>query len=150
MSEFEVVRRTVIEADVATLHHLINDFHEWAAWSPWEDVDPSMDRTYSGSGSGVGARYNWSGNRKAGSGSMEIIESEPARIAIALEFLKPIKASNVLVFGLTPVDHGTEVSWTMTGKQTGLAALFGKVISMDKLVGKDFEKGLDRLRAAAT
>ena len=27
--------------------------------------------------------------------------------------------------------------------------LFGKVISMDRLVGKDFEKGLARLKAAA-
>ena len=31
----------------------------------------------------------------------------------------------------------------------GIAALFSKLFSMDRMVGKDFEKGLERLKAAA-
>ena len=127
----------------------MNDFHEWPAWSPWEDVDPALQRTYSGPDSGVGAHYAWSGNRKAGSGSMEITSSTPEEIDLRLSFLKPWKATNDVTFTLVPVGGGTEVTWRMTGEQKGAAAVFGKVFNMDKLLGKDFEKGLARLKAAA-
>ncbi len=80
---------------------------------------------------------------------MEIVSSEPDEIKVRLAFLKPMKATNRVVFKLTPYDHGTEVVWRMTGEQTGIAALFAKVMPMDKLVGKDFEKGLAQLKAAA-
>ncbi|MGK8520750.1 SRPBCC family protein [Nocardia asteroides] len=148
MAEFEVVRSAVITADPARVHGLIDDFHEWVKWSPWEDLDPRLQRSYSGADSGVGARYAWSGNRKAGAGSMEIIGSADREIAVRLEFQKPMKASNMVTFILDPVETGTEVTWRMTGQQTGLMALVGKVFPMDKLVGRDFEKGLARLQEA--
>ena len=149
MSSFEVHRSATVKADPADIHALINDFHEWTKWSPWEDVDPNLQRTYAGSDAGVGARYAWSGNRKAGQGSMEITSSTPEQIGVRLAFLKPWKATNDVTFALTPTGSGTEVTWTMTGDQKGMAALFGKVFNMDKLVGKDFEKGLARLKANA-
>ena len=131
------------------MHGLIDDFHEWTQWSPWEDIDPEMQRTYSGPEAGRGARYAWKGNRKAGEGSMEITGSGPDGVDIELRFLKPWKATNQVRLSLAPTTHGTDVTWTMTGEQTGLMALFGKVVPMDRLVGKDFEKGLARLKAVA-
>ncbi|MGK8501909.1 SRPBCC family protein, partial [Nocardia asiatica] len=122
----------------------------WVKWSPWEDLDPQLQRSYSGADSGVGARYAWSGNRKAGAGSMEIIGDADREVGVRLEFLKPMKTTNMVTFTLDPVETGTEVTWRMTGQQTGLMGLIGKVIPMDKLVGKDFEKGLARLQEAAT
>lgn len=148
MGSFEVVRSATVNASAETLHALINDFHEWPAWSPWEDLDPDLQRVYSGPDAGPGAHYAWSGNRKAGQGSMEITSSTPSVVTIGLTFLKPFKATNTIEFVLAPVGSGTEVTWRMTGEQTGLMAIFGKVMSMDKLVGKDFEKGLTRLTAA--
>ncbi len=149
MSTFEVTRSATVQADPASLHALINDFHEWTKWSPWEDVDPDLQRTYSGADSGVGAKYAWSGNRKAGQGSMKITSSTPEQIGVELKFLKPFKASNDVTFTLSPNGNGTEVTWRMSGEQKGVAAIFGKIVSMDKLVGKDFEKGLARLKANA-
>ncbi|WP_159841682.1 SRPBCC family protein [Nocardia sp. CY41] len=150
MAEFEVVRSAVITADPARVHGLINDFHKWVEWSPWEDLDPQLQRSYSGADSGVGARYAWSGNRKAGAGSMEIIGSADREIGVRLEFLKPMKATNMVTFLLSPVETGTEVTWRMTGQQTGLMGVIGRFIPMDKFVGRDFEKGLARLQEAAT
>src|SRR4051794_33134823 len=72
VSDFELSRSTSIQAPVGTLHALVDDFHEWVAWSPWEGVDPDLQRTYTGPERGVGAAYAWTGNRKAGQGSMEI------------------------------------------------------------------------------
>ncbi|MGO4615206.1 SRPBCC family protein [Nocardia sp. 2YAB30] len=150
MAEFEVVRSAVITAEPARVHSLIDDFHEWGKWSPWEDLDPQMQRSYSGADSGVGARYTWSGSRKAGAGSMEITASAEREIGVRLEFLKPMKSTNQVTFTLDPVETGTEVTWRMTGRQSGLMGVVGKLIPMDKLVGKDFEKGLARLQQAAT
>ena len=93
-AQFEVTRTTSIAADPARVHALVDDFHEWIAWSPWEDLDPDLRRTYSGPDAGAGARYAWTGNRKAGEGSMEITGSTPERIDIELTFLKPFKATN--------------------------------------------------------
>ncbi len=149
MGGFAVSRSTTVIADPARVHGLINSFHEWTAWSPWEDLDPELQRDYTGSDSGVGARYAWSGNRKAGQGSMEITSSTPDEIGLRLAFLRPFKSSNEVTFSLVPVVDGTEVTWLMTGEQRGLMGLVGKVVPMDKLIGKDFEKGLTRLKAVA-
>ena len=149
MGSFEVSRSTGIAADPAVVHALVNDFREWRKWSPWEDVDPDLERTYTGPQSGVGAHYAWSGNRKAGSGWMEITTSTPEQVGIILSFLKPFKATNDVAFLLTPSAAGTDVTWTMRGEQKGLMAILGKFVSMDRLVGKDYEKGLAQLKAAA-
>lgn len=149
MSTYEVRRSAVIPAAPEEIFPLVNNFHEWTAWSPWEAVDPGMSRRYFGPDTGVGAGYEWSGNRKAGSGTMQIIESVPgSRVRIRLEFTKPFKALNPTAFTFTPAPGGTEVSWVMTGENKGVAAkLFSLFMNMDKLVGSDFERGLNSLAA---
>lgn len=149
MSHFEVTRSTKVNAPPERVHALVNDFRQWTIWSPWEGLDPAMRRTYSGPDSGVGARYAWSGNRKAGAGSMEITSSAPERIGVELAFLKPWKATNQVAFLIVPAGSTTEVTWRMSGEQRGIAALFGKVLPMDKMVGTDFERGLAQLKSAA-
>ncbi|SDE58942.1 SRPBCC family protein [Rhodococcus tukisamuensis] len=147
---FLVERSADIAADPATLHALIDDFHHWTAWSPWEGLDPDMTRTYTGPDSGVGASYAWQGNKKAGSGSMTVTESVPGRkVKLDLTFLKPFKAENVTTFLLEPTETGTTVRWQMTGRKNWFFRLFGFAFSMDKMVGKDFEKGLAQLAAVA-
>ncbi|OZC97624.1 transcriptional regulator [Rhodococcus sp. 06-235-1A] len=146
-----VERSTVVRADAATVHALIDNFHEWVKWSPYEGVDPDLMRTYAGPDAGVGASYAWSGNRKAGAGTMTITESVPgSRVVLDLAFTKPFKNRNVTEFLLEPTADGTTVTWRMSGKQNKLFSLIGTVFPvMDKLVGSDFEKGLRQLAAVA-
>ncbi|MDF3310336.1 SRPBCC family protein [Rhodococcus sp. T2V] len=149
-AEFLVERSTVIDASPDVVQPLLDDFRKWQAWSPWEDVDPDLKRTYSGPDSGVGASYAWEGNRKAGSGQMVITESVPgSKVVLDLTFLKPFKAENVTTFLLEPNGAGTTVRWQMTGKNNLFFRIVGVVFPMDKMVGKDFEKGLAQLKAAA-
>jgi uncharacterized protein YndB with AHSA1/START domain len=149
--EFEVVREATIAAPPATVYGLLADFHRWPEWSPWEQLDPDLKRTHSGAPSGVGAVYEWDGSRKAGKGRMEITAAEPSsRIQLALQFLKPFKSNNTTTFELTPRDSGTHVVWRMVGPKTFLTRVMGIFSSMDKMVGKDFEKGLANLGNAAT
>ena len=149
MSTYTVQRSTTIGAPPDAVYGHIVDFRKWAAWSPWDEMDPSMDKTYSGADSGVGAQYAWSGNRKVGQGNMEIRGAEPSSIKIALEFLKPFKARNKTEFRLEAAGDGTEVTWTMIGRKTLLARIMGIFKSMDSMLGPDFEKGLARLKAVA-
>jgi polyketide cyclase/dehydrase/lipid transport protein len=149
-SPFEVQRSTSIAADPARVLGLIDGFHHWTEWSPWEDLDPALSRTYTGPDSGVGAHYAWKGNRRAGEGWMEITDSAPDRVEIELAFMKPMRNTQQVQFVVTPTSGGTDVTWRMSGQHEGLMMnLFSKVVSMDKLIGKDFEKGLARLKAVA-
>ncbi len=146
---YTVQRSATLNATPDQVYTHIIDFHRWADWSPWDEMDPSMDKTYSGPASGVGARYAWSGNRKVGRGNMEIKgATEPSNVRIALEFLKPFKARNKTEFTLRPTGEGTEVTWAMMGKKTLLTRIMGIFKSMDKMVGPGFEKGLARLKTA--
>ncbi len=148
MAGWSLSRRTHIDADPARVHDLLDDFHRWREWSPWEDLDPALQRTYSGPDRGVGATYEWSGNKKAGQGRMEILESDPSKVVVDLRFLKPFKAENITRFDLVPADGGTDVTWTMTGRRGALMSLLGRLF-FDKAIGKDFDKGLARLKSAA-
>lgn len=147
--EYTVSRSTMIAAPSARIHALINDFREWVPWSPWEELDPEMERTYTGPDSGVGSRYAWSGNKKAGQGSMEITSSSPSSIEVDLAFLRPVESDSRVTFTLQPDGDATKVTWRMDGEWTGLMSILGRVTPMDKMLGKDFEKGLGKLKGLA-
>ena len=58
---FRVERATVIKAPPAKVFALIDDFRQWAGWSPWEKLDPAMKRTHSGAANGLASssRMTW-------------------------------------------------------------------------------------------
>jgi hypothetical protein len=150
MGSYSVERATTIAAPSDRVHALVDDFHQWTQWSPWEGLDPDLERTYSGPDSGVGAHYAWSGNRKAGAGSMEITGSTSTGIDVALSFLKPFRSTNRVRFAITPLgEDSTSVTWRMDGEPSGFAGVMSRFLSFEKLVGPDFEKGLARLKAVA-
>jgi uncharacterized protein YndB with AHSA1/START domain len=147
---FQVVRKTTIAAPPETVFALIEDFHRWSEWSPWEALDPAMSRTFGGPAKGVGATYAWSGNSDVGKGSMEITETvAPNKVLIKLDFIDPFASSNITEFTLVPKDGGTEVTWTMNGPSLYITKLMDTFVSMDTMIGKDFEAGLAKMKAAA-
>jgi hypothetical protein len=150
---FRIERSTHIAASMVQVAELIDDFREWKKWSPWEQLDPSLQRTYSGADAGVGAIYEWNSQGKAGTGRMEITEmragAERGLIAIKLDFLKPFKASNTAEFVMTPTDAGTDLTWAMFGPSPFVSKLMGVFMDFDKMVGKDFEAGLVALKRNA-
>lgn len=150
MGGYTVERSVTIEAPAEHVHGFVNDFHRWLQWSPWEGLDPDLKRTYTGPDQGVGARYTWAGNRKAGAGSMEIVGSTPESIQITLDFLKPFKSlGNHVGFGFVPEGSTTRVDWQISGQHAGVMAVMGRFMNMDKMIGPDLEKGLRQLKSAA-
>ena len=147
---FRVERATVIKAPPAKVFALIDDFHQWAGWSPWEKLDPSMKRSHSGAASGKGAVYAWEGNGDVGAGRMEILETTaPSRVLIRLDFIKPFEARNTAEYTLRPEGEATRVTWAMYGPAPFVSKLMQVFVSMDAMIGKDFEQGLANLKALA-
>ncbi|TMJ58830.1 MAG: polyketide cyclase [Alphaproteobacteria bacterium] len=144
---FSVRRVTTVRAPPEKIFPLINDFHQWGTWSPWEDKDPAMKRTYSGAGTGKGAVYAWDGNKNVGTGRMEILEvSAPSKIVIKLDFFKPFEAHNTAEFTMLPQGDATSLTWLMHGPAPFMSKVMQVFMNMDKMIGKDFEAGLAKLK----
>jgi len=137
-----------IRAPPQTIFPLINDFHRWRSWSPYEDRDPALKRSYSGAESGKGAVYAWEGNRNVGSGRMEIPRSsEPAAIVIKLDFFKPFEGHNIAEFTMLPQGDSTRLTWMMHGPAPLMSRVMQVFMDMDRMIGRDFEAGLANLKA---
>ena len=142
-------RTTVINAPPDRILPHVVDFHQWKPWSPWEKLDPNMKRDHLGAAQGVGAKYAWSGNGKAGEGTMEVLEASTSGVKIDLRFVRPFKNDCITHFHFTPQGGGTTVRWTMDGPNLFVGKLMSMFIPMDKMIGKDFEQGLAGLKAEA-
>ena len=146
---FRVQRSASIDAPPDRIYPLINDFHRWGAWSPYEHKDPDMKRIFSGAASGRGSIYEWAGNSNVGSGRMEIVESSaPSKVTIQLDFLKPFEAHNIATFTMEPAGETTNVTWIMDGSTPFVGKIMHVFLNMDRMVGTDFEAGLANLKTA--
>ncbi len=145
---FRVERSTTVKAPPEKIFGLINDFKQWEAWSPWEKIDPGLKRTYSGATNGVGAIYEWNGNKDIGQGRMEIVESTPsAKVSLKLDFVTPFEAHNRVDFTLAQQGDMTTVTQAMYGPSPYVSKLMSIVFSMEKMVGGKYEEGLATLKA---
>jgi hypothetical protein len=143
---FRLQRSTRVNAASDRIAANIDDFHKWSAWSPWEKLDPALQRQFSGAPKGKGAVYEWQGNKKVGQGRMEITGITPNKVTIKLDFLAPWEAHNVTEFNLVPGENGTQVTWSLEGPNDYKAKVFGLFFNMEKMVGGDFERGLASLK----
>ena len=149
-SDFRISRTATIAAPAPIVFAQVNDFHNWAAWSPWAKVDPAMKQTYEGPPAGAGAIYTWVGNREVGEGRMTIVESRPSDlIRVKLDFVKPLAGTSVAEFTFRPEGDRTAVTWSMTGEQGFVAKAIHLVMSMDRMIGDQFEKGLAAMKTVA-
>lgn len=148
--EFRVERSITIAAPPEVVYSLVSDFKGWAAWSPWEALDPTMQKTYAGQPGQPGQRYEWKGNKDVGSGRMTVESAQsPSKIEIKLEFIEPWESSSQTVFSFDAAGAQTKVTWTMAGRNRFVEKAMTLWMDMDKMVGSDFEKGLSKLSEAA-
>lgn len=148
--EFRVERKVVIAAAPAKIFPWLEDPRKTVEWSPWEKKDPNLKKTFSGAPKGVGAVYEWDGNKDIGAGRIEIVEAEaPKKVVMDLHFLRPMEGRNVARYEVTPVAGGSEVSWSIQGPMPFLSKVMCVFMDMDKMIGREFEKGLADLKALA-
>jgi uncharacterized protein YndB with AHSA1/START domain len=146
---FSIQRNATIAAPPQRLFALISDVKAFNTWNPFAKKDPAIKLAYEGAASGVGAAYTWQSD-EVGAGRMEIIEAAvPNRVAMRLVFTKPFATTNRVDFRLQPQGEQTQVTWAMTGPMPYLSKLICTFVSMEKMVGPDFEAGLANLKAVA-
>ena len=149
-SDFRIARSIKISAPPATVFEQVNDFQKWQAWNPWGKIDPAMKVSYEGAPSGAGAGYRWSGNNEVGEGRMTIVESRPSElIRVRLEFFRPFAATNTAEFSFKPEASQTATTWSMFGEKNFMAKAIHLFVSMDRMIGDQFDKGLADLKAAS-
>jgi hypothetical protein len=145
---FTVRRSALVHARAEQIFPRVNNFRQWAGWSPWENKDPAMKRSYSGAESGKGAIYAWDGNKNVGSGRMEILDaSSPSEITIKLDFFKPFEGHNTAEFTFSPErETTTNVIWVMRGPSSFMSKVMQVFMNFDTMIGRDFEAGLANLK----
>jgi hypothetical protein len=149
-NDFRITRSLAMTAAAADVFPHVNDFHKCDAWSPWAKLDPAMKQTFAGAPAGAGAIYSWDGNKQVGSGRMTILDSLPSeRVRIKLEFMRPFACTHTAEFTFKPEGDLTLVTWSMFGTKTFMFKAFGLIMSMDKMLGGEFEKGLAKMKVAA-
>lgn len=147
---FRVERSLMVKATPEAIFPLLNDFQQFGRWSPWEKLDPAMERQISTPSAGPGAVYEWRGNSKAGAGRMEILQQDPSKsVRVKLDFLQPFESHNTTDYTLTPVGDSTRVSWAMYGPSTFPSKVMQVFVSMDKMIGGDFDRGLAAIKSIA-
>jgi uncharacterized protein YndB with AHSA1/START domain len=146
---FRVQRSTSIAAPPEKIYPLIADMKAFNTWNPWVRKEPTSKLTYDGAASGVGSAYAWDGEQ-LGAGRMLITEAmAPSRVAMKLDFVRPMTTTNRVEFTLQPQGAQTQVTWAMSGPMPYLSKLMTTFMPIDKMVGPDFEAGLANLKTEA-
>ena len=144
---FRIERSATVNAPAEKIFAVLSDFHQWAGWSPWEQRDPALKRSFGGAERGAGAIYAWEGNKNVGTGRMEILEANaPSKLVIKLDFFTPFEAHNTAEFTMLPQGHATDIRWVMHGPAPFMSKVMQVFMNFDKMVGKDFETGLANLK----
>ncbi len=147
-SAFSVKRSVVIKADKEQVHELVGDLKQWPVWAPWTEIDPTIKTTYGEKTTGVGAHQSWKGD--SGTGELTFTSADPdTGVLFDLSFEEgKYKSTGGLTYA-TAKEGGVEVSWTMQG-DAGMNLINRYMgLLMDRMVGKDFERGLEKLKTKA-
>ena len=106
-----------------------------------------------GAEKGLGQGYTWRSNKSdVGNGKMTIVQSSPNTVVVMeMEFEGMGKSG--ATFTLNKEAEGTKITWALDSNGEGMPAMLTvphKYMSlfMDKMVGPDFELGLNNLKAA--
>ncbi len=147
---FRVERAININAPADKIFGIVTDLRRGAEWSPYEKKDLAMKKTFSGPATGPGAKLAWDGNSDVGAGTLSIADvTAPNKVVLKLDMTRPMEGHNTIQYDLTPVGDGTRMNWSMHGPMNPVGKVMCMFFDLDKMVGKDFEQGLQSLKALA-
>ena len=141
-------RSVTIAAPSDAVYPHVSSLGAMDKWSPWNDLDTNMKKSLEGTDGAVGAVAKWEGNDDVGKGEQKITEvMEGKGIRTHLTFLEPWQQECDAGIDLEPKGDSTKVTWYMAGENGFMGKVMGVFMDMDAMIGKDFEKGLGRLKA---
>ncbi|MEJ1929265.1 SRPBCC family protein [Nostoc sp. NIES-2111] len=140
---YHVERSRTIAASTEAIQAQITDLQKWQAWNPWADYDPAMKVIYGTPSAGLGANMRWESS-EMGNGSITITHITADSIREALDF-GPDIVPPVTTFYFKPEGAGTNVRWAMSGDLGGNPFIRWYCLVMDRFIGRDYDKGLEKL-----
>lgn len=131
-----------INAPVEKVFPYLSDLKLGSEWSPFEKVDPNMQKEY------VGNKLIFKGNREAGSGSIEIVKVVPNEsVELRLIMTAPFHADNVVIYKVVHEGNVTELTWSMSGDGGFMGKLMTLLIDCEKMIQGQFTAGINNLKA---
>jgi hypothetical protein len=147
--EYSAGREIIINKPKAAVFDYLKLLRNQNKWSVWGSLDPDMRMIYSGKDGTKGFISAWeSDNKNVGKGEQEILKIvDGERLDYEMRFLKPFKSTSWAHITLTAINENqTKVFWGFNGKMNFPANLMLVFMNMEKMIGKDFEKGLLKLK----
>lgn len=144
-AEFTITRKAHYRWPPTEVFPHFNSPRMMDRWNPFLKQDPNAKITYSGPEEGVGASSTWE-SEKVGEGTVTIIESRPPEyVKVKLEFRKPMQGTNFAEYKIINDRETSDIVWSMSGRNNFFQRLVGIFINTDKIVGREFENGLNYL-----
>ncbi len=145
---FTVSRSVTIRAPADRIYALVADPRGWKQWSVWTQRDPAMEIEYSGPSQGAGAMWSWR-SKSQGNGSMTFTDAQPGRRVGFDLYFSDFGTHSVGALEFTPDGAATRVVWSMNGNAGDNPVFRWFALAADRMVGRDFEAGLQRLKVVA-
>ena len=143
---FNYEKTITINAPIDSVWVNVNSLAALDKWSPWNDHDPVMKKDLKGLDGTVGAVQSWE-STIVGTGSQTIAAIEkPTLFETDLNFYKPQKSHGKAFVKLVSAGPRTKATWGMTGNMPYPMNLMHLFMNMDKMMGKDWDNGLNKLK----
>lgn len=148
-AQLNVEKSITIDQNAEVVFDQVNDFHNWKKWSHWEEVDSTIQSTFTGNEKGEGAVHSWT-SEMFGTGTQRIITSEPySLIKTEMELGGQTKTNSEWHF--QEEVGNTKVTWIFnmdTGDAFERAVIY-LIFNIEKEVGQNYEKSLENLKKLA-
>ncbi len=117
-------------------------------WSPWNDHDPNMKKSLTGTDGEIGATASWESDvKEVGKGSQTIARIEkPTSFETDLKFLVPFESEAKGYVRLSPEGDGTKATWGFKSEMPYPVNFTKIFMNMEEMMGKDWESGLGKLK----
>ncbi|ASW73131.1 polyketide cyclase [Chryseobacterium piperi] len=147
--EFKYEKSISINAPAEKVWQNTNTLKAMDQWSPWNDIDLKMRKDWSGTTGQPGEKMCWeSKNDNAGKGCQEVkkVDTAGKRIDTSIQFLAPYQSSADTYVTVIPEAGGSKATWGFVSQIPYPFTLMKLFMNMDGAIGKDYQKGLSRLK----
>lgn len=147
--EYAIQREIVIDKPADSIFNYVKYLKNQNQFSVWANIDPKMKLTYKGTDGTVGSISSWESKvKEVGVGEQEITKiTEGKRIDFALRFKEPMNDTAVGFMSTDAIAaNQTKVKWGINGVFPYPMNIMMPMMNMDKMIGKDLDKGLENLK----
>jgi hypothetical protein len=147
--EYRVERVVVINQPKDVVYDYVKLLKNQNEFSKWANMDPNMDKSFTGTDGTVGFVSAWeSKDKHVGKGEQEIIKITDDRIDYELRFLEPMESTESAYLTFQKLsDNQTQVLWGFNGKMSYPSNIMFLFMNFEKMIGDDLATGLSNLKA---